>query len=64
MWPSPDGRRLVYATFNDSEVGQIRWTSFSAAANEDRENSSPYPRLETMRYPKVRAMLLLLLFKN
>ncbi|XP_049834245.1 inactive dipeptidyl peptidase 10-like isoform X2 [Schistocerca gregaria] len=49
MWFSPDGRYLLYATFNDTRVGELRYPWYGTA-QKDRPQ---YPQLRTLRYPKV-----------
>jgi hypothetical protein len=51
VWLSGDGLRLAYATFNDSAVSAVRWTIYGDS--DHLPGTSPYPKLETMRYPKV-----------
>ena len=50
IWPSPDGNKLVYATFNDSEVQQVRWKVYE---DTSEGNLDPYPKEKHMYYPKV-----------
>ena len=50
IWPSPDGNKLVYATFNDTEVQQVRWKVYEDTSDG---NLDPYPKEKTMYYPKV-----------
>ena len=47
VWVAPDGAGIVYATFNDSEVEEVQFEVYS------QEGSDPYPRVSSMRYPKV-----------
>ena len=54
IWPSPDGNKLVYATFNDTEVQQVRWKVYEDTSDG---NLDPYPKEKTMYYPKVREYL-------
>ena len=50
IWPSPDGNKLIYATFNDTEVQQVRWKVYEDTSDG---NLDPYPKEKTMYYPKV-----------
>ena len=50
LWPSEDGKRIVYATFDDSEVEEVRWQVYKET---EEAGADPYPKVETMRYPKV-----------
>ena len=51
IWISPDGKKVVYATFNDSNVANVKWKMFG---NGMDASVNPYPREAFMRYPKVR----------
>ena len=51
IWSSPDGKKIVYATFNDTKVQQVRWKVYGGKEPEDR--LEPYPKEHFMRYPKV-----------
>ena len=48
IWISPDGQKIVYATFNDSGVQQVQWKIYG-----DGRDVNPYPKEAFMRYPKV-----------
>ena len=50
IWMSPDGSKVVYATFNDSLVQEVRWKIYG---NPDDAIVDPYPKEGMMRYPKV-----------
>ena len=50
IWLSPDGNKLVYATFNDTEVQQVRWKVYGDTSEGYLD---PYPKERTMYYPKV-----------
>ena len=50
IWSSPDGKKLVYATFNDTEVQQVRWKVYE---DTSEGNLDPYPKEKHMHYPKV-----------
>lgn len=51
VWFAPDGKSLVYASFNDSMVGQIRYPYFGGPKDL-------YPSVHSIRYPKVRKTFL------
>ena len=51
FWFSDDGRKMVYASFNDSQVGKVRFTNY--AGSYDAKQAFQYPQLESIRYPKV-----------
>lgn len=46
LWFSPDGKRLVYASLNDSLVDTVTLPQY--------DSSHQYPAMHTLRYPKVR----------
>ena len=46
MWFSPNGRRLAYARFNDTDVTEIRIPMY------EPEPTTPYWRYSSVRYPK------------
>ena len=51
IWVSPDATKIVYATFNDSQVQNVQWKIYG----DGRDASvNPYPKEAYMRYPKVR----------
>ena len=50
IWISPDGKKIVYATFNDSEVQSIQWKIYGDGRGA---SVNPYPKEAFMRYPKV-----------
>lgn len=50
VWISPDGQKLVFATFNDTMVDEVRWKVYG---NPSDAIMDPYPSEESMRYPKV-----------
>ena len=50
IWISPDGKKVVYATFNDSQVQSVRWKIYG---NGYDASVNPYPGEAFMRYPKV-----------
>lgn len=41
---------MVYATFNDSKVQQVRWKIYGTEGADDFQN--PYPKEKSIRYPK------------
>ena len=47
LWFSPDGTQLAYASFNDTEVLQIKYPWYGASINQ-------YPIIHSIPYPKVR----------
>lgn len=49
VWTSPSGQYLVYATFNDTRVGEASYTWYA--------DDLPYPKLRTLKYPKVGTIL-------
>ena len=50
IWVSPDATKIVYATFNDSQVQNVQWKIYG----DGRDASvNPYPEDAYMRYPKV-----------
>jgi len=55
IWISPNGESIVYATFNDSLVQEVRWKIYG---NPSDAIIDPYPKETKMRYPKVRKNLL------
>lgn len=46
---SPNGKRLVFASFNDTDVDTMHIPIYGESSDID----SQYPHLETIRYPKV-----------
>ena len=49
IWVSPDATKIVYATFNDSQVQNVQWKIYG----DGRDASvNPYPKEAYMRYPK------------
>ncbi|CAL8070492.1 unnamed protein product [Orchesella dallaii] len=44
IWISPNGQYLVYASFNDTPVGEASYTWYA--------DELPYPKLRTLRFPK------------
>ena len=54
IWVSPDATKIVYATFNDSQVQNVQWKIYG----DGRDASvNPYPEDAYMRYPKVSKQL-------
>ena len=56
IWISPDGKKIVYATFNDSQVQSVQWKLYGDGRDA---NVNPYPTEAFMRYPKVRNMYII-----
>lgn len=61
VWFSPDGSKLLYATFDDSKVGEISLNEYAVGVDFlslNRDVEAPkYPNTNTLRYPKVRNSL-------
>lgn len=57
MWSSPDGTHLIYATFNDSNVGTVTYPWFPMATglgdSVGAQRVSNFPSSRTVRYPRV-----------
>ncbi|CAH1965772.1 unnamed protein product [Acanthoscelides obtectus] len=56
LWSSPDGSHLLYATFNDSEVGILNFPWFHTGAvlgstKTENRGASSFPGSRTVRYP-------------
>ena len=51
IWISPDGKKVVYATFNETQVQSVKWKVYG---NGFDASINPYPKEAFMRYPKVR----------
>ncbi|XP_063918050.1 inactive dipeptidyl peptidase 10 isoform X1 [Zophobas morio] len=55
LWSSYDGTHLLYATFNDSEVGILNFPWFKTesglAANKAANRAPSFPASKTVRYP-------------
>ncbi len=51
VWPAPDGSGLIYATFDDSKVEEA---AFEVHEDVSGGGGGLYPKLEKIRYPKVR----------
>lgn len=47
LWPSTDGHMILYASFNDSLVEELRFPWYGSL-NENRL----YPDIRSLRYPK------------
>ncbi|KAK9731510.1 Dipeptidyl peptidase IV (DPP IV) N-terminal region [Popillia japonica] len=56
MWSSPDGTHLIYATFNDSNVGTVTYPWFPMATglgdSVGAQRVSNFPSSRTVRYPR------------
>jgi len=59
-WPSPDGTRILYATFNDTRVSALQFPWFGAQLGQDGGGSSSplsasrrgsFPPSRSVRYP-------------
>lgn len=50
LWYSPDGQYLMYATFNDTKVGEYKYQWFNSGNPQ-----AAYPDIRGIKYPKVRA---------
>lgn len=48
LWFSPDGTRLAYVQFNDSQVEEVRLPVYEPT----QWQGTPYPRYSPLRYPK------------
>lgn len=48
LWFSPDAQLLVYACFNDSLVGELKYPWYGRIQERLR-----YPQIRMLRYPKV-----------
>ncbi|KAL1455165.1 hypothetical protein WDU94_009277 [Cyamophila willieti] len=46
FWISPDNRRVLFASFNDSMVGELKFTWYGTNTH------STYPSIRSLRYPK------------
>ncbi len=59
VWFSPTGQHLLYAVFNDSQVGNVAYNEFApevefgAATVTKPLNVPAYPITKHVRYPKV-----------
>lgn len=72
LWSSYDGTHLLYATFNDSEVGILKFpwfqtgsvlgTTIKGASSSPRDSS--FPDSKSVRYPTVRKKHYVFLLKN
>ncbi|GLG95178.1 Inactive dipeptidyl peptidase 10 [Gryllus bimaculatus] len=49
LWFSPDGRALLFATFNDTQVDELRFPWFGGGA----ARLTQYPELRSLRYPRI-----------
>lgn len=49
LWFSPDGNRLAFAVFNDTEVDDFTYFKYGEPGTLD----SQYPEVVTLKYPKV-----------
>lgn len=57
LWSSYDGSHLLYATFNDSEVGILNFPWFSTGTvltgSKTTKRAPSFPGSRTVRYPTV-----------
>uniref|UniRef100_A0A0C9RBH7 Dpp10_0 protein n=1 Tax=Fopius arisanus TaxID=64838 RepID=A0A0C9RBH7_9HYME len=59
LWPSADGQRLLYATFNDTQVTTLQFPWFGNPTGSDAGSSNPsgiphritFPPSKSVRYP-------------
>ncbi|XP_049940274.1 inactive dipeptidyl peptidase 10-like [Schistocerca serialis cubense] len=51
LWWSPDSRYLLFATFDDSSVGELRYPWYGSGTGHVERPQ--YPQLRSLRYPKV-----------
>lgn len=59
IWPSPDGSKLLFASFNDSRVTTLEFPWFGTLMGQDSASSSPlgtarrgsFPPSRSIRYP-------------
>lgn len=47
LWPSPDGHMLLFATFNDTQVEELKFPWYGEPNTERL-----YPEIRSLRYPK------------
>ena len=52
LWWSPDGRRITYLSFDETEVDKFDFPVYNPT--DDSSKVHPYPEWVSMRYPKVR----------
>lgn len=57
LWFSPDGQYLMYMTFNDSLVEEYSYTWY-----ESKNPKVRYPKIKSLRFPKVRHFSALLVY--
>lgn len=55
IWGSPDGTHIMYASFNDTNVGVMTFPWFASGAaittTNSKTSSSAFPETRTIRYP-------------
>lgn len=59
IWPSADGSKLIYASFNDSKVTTLEFPWFGSLVGQDGQSSNPlgtarrgsFPPSRSIRYP-------------
>lgn len=49
LWFSPDGKKLAYAQFNDTNLADFSYYIYGTAGSMDDQ----YPTTRTIKYPKV-----------
>lgn len=54
VWFSPDGTKLAFAYFDDTEVPEFTYFMYD---DEDDGPYPQYPRVVKLRYPKVRNLI-------
>lgn len=54
VWGSPDGTHIMYASFNDTNVGEMEYPWFSSTTiltASGLDNGGTFPASKTVRYP-------------
>lgn len=54
LWWSPDGRRIAYLSFDETDVDKFDFPIYNPT--QDSDEVHPYPEWVSMRYPKVRCV--------
>ena len=52
-WFSKAGGRLIYATYNTSNVGEVTFKMYSESDVYQQEEPLVYGEIKSLRYPKV-----------
>lgn len=47
IWLSPDSKYLLFASFNDTRVGELKYPWYGSL-----QGGLKYPQVRTLRYPK------------